>query len=143
MVDLNQISIKDYLRESQLFISRCIAAGTIVIVLLLVVTGRLVYLQIMNHDHYKTLSQDNRVKIEPLPPTRGLVFARNGEILAQNLPAYSLEIVPEKVEDLTATIQAISEIIPVSEEDIKLFHHLRKQSRRFDSIPVAGAPDRG
>jgi penicillin-binding protein 2 len=136
MVDLNQISIKDYLRESQLFVSRCIAAGTIVVLLMLAVIGRMVYLQIMLHDHYKTLSQDNRVKIEPLPPTRGLVFDRNGEVLAQNLPAYSLEIVPEKVEDLSATIQALSKIMPISEEDIKRFQQLRKQSRRFDSIPL-------
>jgi penicillin-binding protein 2 len=136
MVDLNQISIKDYLRESQLFFGRCIAAGVIVIILLLAVAARLVYLQIMHHDHYQTLSQDNRVKIQPLPPTRGLIFDRYGEVLAQNLPAYSLEIVPEKVSNLAATIQALSEIIPVSEEDIKQFHHLRKQRRRFDSIPL-------
>jgi penicillin-binding protein 2 len=136
MIDLNQISIKDYLRESQLFISRCIAAGGVVVLLLLAVVARLVYLQVMLHDHYKTLSQDNRVKIEPLPPTRGLVFDRNGEILAQNLPAYSLEIVPEKVDDLSATIQALSKIMPVTEEDTKRFQQLRKQSRRFDSIPL-------
>ncbi|MGD8587842.1 MAG: penicillin-binding protein 2 [Chromatiales bacterium] len=136
MIDLNQISLKDYLRESQLFISRCIVAGTIVVLLLLAVMGRLVYLQIMLHDHYKTLSQDNRVKIEPLPPTRGLVFDRNGEILAQNLPAYSLEIVPEKVDDLTSTIQALGKIMPITEEDVKRFQQLRKQSRRFDSIPL-------
>ena len=136
MIDINQISIKDYLRESRLFVGRCIAAGVVVVLLLLAVVGRLIYLQIINHDHYKTLSQDNRVKIEPLPPTRGLVFDRNGEILAQNLPAYSLEIVPEKVPDLTATIQALSKIIPVSEEDIKRFQQLRQQSRRFDSIPL-------
>ena len=136
MVDLNQISIKDYLRESQLFVSRCIAAGAIVVLLLLAVVGRMVYLQIMLHDHYKTLSQDNRVKIEPLPPTRGLVFDRNGEVLAQNLPAYSLEIIPEKVDDLKDTIQALSRIMPISEDDIKRFQQLRKQSRRFDSIPL-------
>jgi penicillin-binding protein 2 len=136
MVDLNQISLKDYLRESQLIVSRCISAGAIVVLLLLAVVGRLIYLQIVLHDHYTTLSQDNRVKLEPLPPTRGLVFDRNGAVLAQNLPAYSLEIVPEKVADLSATIQALSRIMPITEEDIKRFQQLRKQSRRFDSIPL-------
>jgi len=136
MVDLNQISLKDYLRESQLIVSRCISAGAIVVLLLLAVVGRLIYLQIVQHDHYTTLSQDNRVKLEPLPPTRGLVFDRDGAVLAQNLPAYSLEIVPEKVADLSATIQALGKIMPITEEDIKRFQQLRKQSRRFDSIPL-------
>ena len=129
-----QLSIKDYLHESQLFLSRAIAASAIVILLLLALTGRLIYLQVENHHHFKTLSQDNRVKIEPLPPTRGLIFDRNGEILAQNLPAYSLEIIPEKVADLAATIQSLSEIITVEEDDVNRFHKLRKQRRRFDSM---------
>lgn len=132
----HQISIKDYLRESQLFLSRAIVASAIVIILLLALAGRLVYLQVYSHYHYKTLSQDNRVKLEPLPPTRGLIFDRNGDILAQNLPAYSLEIIPEKADDLDATIQALSQIIPVDEEDKKRFEKLRRQRRRFDSIPL-------
>ena len=131
-----QISIKNYLRESQLFLSRAIAASVVVIILLLVLTGRLIYLQVQNHLHYKTLSQDNRVKLEPLPPTRGLIFDRNGKILAQNLPAYSLEITPEKAEDLEATIEALGKIIHIDEDDIKRFHKLRIQHRRFDSIPL-------
>ncbi len=131
-----QLSIKDYLRESQLFLSRSIVSLAIVIILLLVLTGRLIYLQVESHHHYKTLSQDNRVKIEPLPPTRGLIFDNNGEILAQNLPAYSLEIIPEKTADLALTIQSLSEIINVEAEDITRFHKLRKQRRRFDSIPL-------
>ncbi|MEN8168289.1 MAG: penicillin-binding protein 2 [Pseudomonadota bacterium] len=131
-----QISIKDYLHESQLFLSRAIVAAVLVIILLLVLAGRLIYLQVESHIHYKTLSQDNRVKIEPLPPTRGLIFDRNGEILAQNLPAYSLEITPEKAGELSATIQSLSEIIPVSEEDVQRFERLRRQRRRFDSIPL-------
>lgn len=132
----HQLSIKDYLHESQLFLSRTIAASAIVIILLLILTGRMIYLQIESHHHFKTLSQDNRVKIEPLPPTRGLIFDRNGEILAQNLPAYSLEIIPEKAGDLTDTIQSLSEIITVDEDEVKRFHKLRKQRRRFDSIPL-------
>jgi len=131
-----QLSIKDYLRESQLFLSRALAAATLVVLLLLLLVGRLVYLQIQNHAHYTTLSKDNRVKIEPLPPTRGLIFDHEGRILAQNLPAYSLEIVPEKAGDVDATIQALSRLIPIGEEDLKRFQRLRRQRRRFDSIPL-------
>ncbi|MEJ2609026.1 MAG: penicillin-binding protein 2 [Candidatus Thiodiazotropha sp.] len=131
-----QSSLKNYLHESQLFLERAIVSGTLVILLLGVLIGRLFYLQVENHDHYTTLSQDNRVKLEPLPPTRGLIFDRNGMILAQNLPAYSLEITPEKSPDLSATISHLSEIIPISKDDIQRFHRLRKHHRRFDSIPI-------
>ncbi|MES9829348.1 MAG: penicillin-binding protein 2 [Candidatus Thiodiazotropha sp.] len=131
-----QSSIKDYLHESQLFLGRAIASGTLVLLVLLILVGRLFYLQVENHDHYTTLSQDNRVKLEPLPPTRGLIYDRNGAILAQNLPAYSLEITPERTENLDHTIQKLSEIININEDDINRFHQLRKQRRRFDSIPI-------
>ncbi|MCG7875055.1 MAG: penicillin-binding protein 2 [Candidatus Thiodiazotropha taylori] len=131
-----QSSIKDYLHESQLFLGRAIASGTLVLLVLLILVGRLFYLQVENHDHYTTLSQDNRVKLEPLPPTRGLIYDRNGAILAQNLPAYSLEITPERTENLDHTIQELSEIIDITEDDINRFHELRKQRRRFDSIPI-------
>ncbi|MES9970857.1 MAG: penicillin-binding protein 2 [Candidatus Thiodiazotropha sp.] len=131
-----QSSIKDYLHESQLFLGRAIVSGTLVLLVLLILIGRLFYLQVENHDHYTTLSQDNRVKLEPLPPTRGLIYDRNGEILAQNLPAYSLEITPERTENLDHTIQKLSEIIDITDDDINRFHQLRKQRRRFDSIPI-------
>lgn len=131
-----QSSIKDYLHESQLFLGRAIVAGILVILALGILIGRLFYLQIENHAHFTTLSQDNRVKLEPLPPTRGLIFDRKGVILAQNLPAYSLEIIPEKTPDLPTTIQRLGEIISINEDDIQRFHRLRKQRRRFDSIPI-------
>ncbi|MEW8193446.1 MAG: penicillin-binding protein 2, partial [Candidatus Thiodiazotropha sp.] len=131
-----QSSIKDYLHESQLFLGRAIASGTLVLLVLLILIGRLFYLQVESHDHYTTLSQDNRVKLEPLPPTRGLIYDRKGAILAQNLPAYSLEITPERTENLDYTILKLSEIIDINEDDINRFHQLRKQRRRFDSIPI-------
>ena len=74
-----------------------IAAALIAILL-----GRLVHLQVLAHEHYITLSDDNRVKILPEPPNRGLIYDRNGILLAQNLPSYSLEITPEQVPDLEA-----------------------------------------
>ncbi|MCG8013392.1 MAG: penicillin-binding protein 2, partial [Candidatus Thiodiazotropha weberae] len=131
-----QSSLKDYLHESQLFLGRAIVSGTLVILALVALVGRLFFLQVENHEHFTTLSQDNRVKLEPLPPTRGLIFDRNGAILAQNLPAYSLEIIPEKTRNLTETIEQIGEIISITEDDIQRFHRLRKQRRRFDSIPI-------
>ncbi len=131
-----QASIKDHLYESQLFLGRAIVSGILVILVLGLLAGRMFYLQVASHEHFTTLSKDNRVKLQPLPPTRGLIYDHNGVILAQNLPAYSLEITPEKTPDIDATIRDLSEIIPISEDDIQRFQRLRKQHRRFDSIPL-------
>jgi penicillin-binding protein 2 len=131
-----QSSIKDHLYESQLFLSRAIVSGILVVIILLLIAGRMFYLQVANHEHFTTLSKDNRVKLEPLPPTRGLIYDRQGRILAQNLPAYSLEIVPEKTPDIDATIEALREIIEISDEHLARFQRLRRQHRRFDSIPL-------
>ncbi|RDH91875.1 MAG: penicillin-binding protein 2 [endosymbiont of Seepiophila jonesi] len=115
---------------------RIIVAAIIVTLTLLLLLTRMLYLQVLNHEHFTTLSLDNRVKLEPRPPTRGLIYDSHGTILAQNLPAYSLDITPEKTPDIAATIQALSEIIPINEDDRKRFKRLRQQRRRFDSIPI-------
>jgi penicillin-binding protein 2 len=130
------IAIKNYLHESQLFLGRAIVSAIIVIALLLALVLRLGYLQIVSHDHFTTLSQDNRVKLAPLAPTRGLIYDRNGVLLAQNVPAYSLEITPERVQDMQATLDGLGELIPISDDDRERFAELRKQGRRFDSIPI-------
>lgn len=131
-----QISIKDYLFESHLFFLRAVIGAIIVFIALSIVVVRMVNLQIVSHDHYRTLSQDNRVKTEPLPPTRGLIHDRNGNLLAQNLPVFSLEMTPEKVDDLEGTLNEIGKIIPISDDDRQRFMRLKKQRRRFDSIPI-------
>ncbi|MCW8944915.1 MAG: penicillin-binding protein 2 [Sedimenticola sp.] len=131
-----QSTLKDYLRESRLFRSRAIIAALIVLLLLLLLALHLSKLQIVDHTHFTTLSRDNRVKVEPLPPTRGLIYDRNGVILAQNLPTHSLEITPERVKDLEKTLQELSQLIPISENDIKRFRRLKSHQRRFESIPI-------
>lgn len=136
MALMPQIRLKDYLRESLLFRDRALVAGIAVVLLLLGLILRLINLQIVNHEHFITLSQDNRVKLQPLPPTRGLIYDRNGTILAQNLPTYSLEVTPERVQDMQQTLAGIGSIVTVSDSDRQRFERLRKQKRRFDSIPI-------
>ncbi len=131
-----QIAIKDQIREGQLFSSRAIIALIGIILTLLAIITRMMYLQIIGHEHYTTLSQNNRVSIQPLAPTRGLIFDRNGIILAQNLPTFTLEIIPERVEDIDLTIAELGQIIDISDNDISRFHERLKQKRRFQSIPL-------
>lgn len=131
------MQIKDHLREEQAFLSRAIIAALLVIAVLGALVMRLAQLQVVEHAHYTTLSKDNRVKLVPLPPTRGLVYDRNGILLALNRPAYSLELVPERVEgDIDATLERLGEYIEISEDDLERFHKLKRRKRRFDSVPV-------
>jgi len=131
------MQIKDHLREEQAFLSRAIVAALLIILALGALVMRLVQLQVVEHEHYTTLSKDNRVKLVPLPPTRGLVYDRNGILLAQNRPAYSLELVPERVEgDIDVTLERLGEYIEISEDDLERFHKLKRRKRRFDSVPV-------
>lgn len=127
---------KDPRAEVRLFAGRVLLAAVLVIAGLAAVTARLVYLQVYNADHFRTLSEDNRVRVEPLPPMRGLIYDRNGVLLADNVPFYSLEITPGKVGDIDETIAALSKIVSIDENDRQRFERLRRQHRRFDGVPI-------
>jgi penicillin-binding protein 2 len=129
-------TFKDHSGESQLFAARAVVAGILVLVAMLLVVGRLVQLQVENHEHFSTLSQDNRVRLEPLPPTRGLIYDASGILLANNYPSYSLEITIEKVDDLDATITELGRLVDIDEKDLRRFERLRKRRRRFEGVPL-------
>ncbi len=131
-----RITIKDHIRESRLFNTRILFSAVMVLLLVFLLLMRLFQLQIMDHEHFTTLSRDNRVKVEPLPPPRGLIYDRNGVILAQNLPVHSLEIIQERIADIDQTLADLGTIIQISEKDIERFQRLRRQRRRFESIPI-------
>ena len=130
------MQLKDTIRESQAFLNRTIVAGLLVALAVATLAWRMVQLQIIDHEHFTTLSRENRVKVLPLPPTRGLIYDRKGVLLAQNRPAYSLEITPEQVADVEETITELGRIIEIDEEDLERFRQLRKRKRRFDSVPI-------
>jgi len=127
---------KDHLGERHLFASRAVIAGVLVVLAVSAVVLKLASLQILDHAHYTTLSRDNRVKIEPLPPTRGLIYDAKGVLLAENYPSYSLEITPEKVDDLEGTIAELRRLVSIDDKDIKRFARLRNQRRRFEGVPI-------
>ena len=129
-------NLKDHFHETQIFNQRVLIAGLIMFFLLILLLSRLIFLQISNQEHYATLSDNNRVSIRPIPPTRGLIFDRNGVLLAQNLPSFTLEIIPEHVDDLNKTLDSLSQLISITKEDIKRFHKARRKKRRFDGVPL-------
>ncbi|TAN50325.1 MAG: penicillin-binding protein 2 [Methylococcaceae bacterium] len=131
-----QLTIRDNFLETRLFLNRIIAALVLVVLSSIGLVVRLVYLQVVGHEHYATLSRENYIKIAPLPPTRGLILDRNGEVLADNAPTYSLEIIPEQTTNLSATLEQLKELLHLSEEDVKRFQNLRLRHKGFESIPL-------
>lgn len=132
----SRLTIKDHFRETRLFNARAIIAFIFAALMIIVLIARLVYLQVVDHEIYSTLSEDNRFHIAPVPPTRGLIYDRNGVLLAQNLPSYTLEIMPERVRDMDETIRALRDLINISDSDLSQFHQQLKRSRPFKSIPI-------
>jgi len=128
--------IKDFWREQRLFEQRAIAAVVIIATLSLLLVGRLVWLQVVRYDYYTDLSQGNRVRIEPLPAPRGIIYDRQGLILAENQPAYQLELVPEQVPDLDATLQGLVRIGLLDADDVDDAKRTVRSRRPFDSVPI-------
>ncbi|NOX77140.1 MAG: penicillin-binding protein 2 [Gammaproteobacteria bacterium] len=129
-------ALKDHFRETRLFNNRAVIALAVVIAMLLVLLTRLADLQILKHDTYSVLSDNNRVHIRAVPPTRGLIFDRHGVLLAENLPSYSLELVVERIDDLDATIAALRKLVNISDEDIRRFKKRLKRERRHKAVSL-------
>jgi len=122
--------------EKQVFNLRLIVALFFIFILFSMLLGRLAYLQVSNYQHYSDLSQGNRIRIEPIPPNRGLIFDRNGVVLAENIPTFELVIIPEETQDLAATIEQIEQFITLTEEQKERFQRQRKRYRSFEKIPL-------
>ncbi len=133
---MNRIALDDHFREIGLFRSRVLAAVIFFTLLIGVLVSRLVWLQVSQHEHFTTLAEDNRVKISAIPPTRGLIFDRNGVVLADNLPSYALELTPEQIDDIDETLATLGEIINISALDIKRFKRLKHRKRSFQGVPL-------
>ena len=128
--------IKDHYSERRLFIGRVAMAATIGLLLLGAVVVRLVQLQIFDHEMFAEQSQGNRFRIEAVPPTRGLIFDRKGRVLAENLPAYQLELIPEQVDDLGDTLTRLAELELIAAEDIEHFRELARSGPRFKPVTL-------
>ena len=128
--------IKDHHSEKRLFVSRIILAAVISVLLLGVVVARLVQLQVRDYELFAEKSQGNRVRIEAIPPTRGLILDRRGRVLAENLPAYQLELIPEQVPDLQDTLARLAAIGLIRSEDIPRFNGLSQTAPRFKPVTL-------
>lgn len=131
-----KFAVKDTLAENRVFLSRVVAAFTFMFLLTLGLVARLIYLQVVGHEHYAMLAKDNRIKIAPLPPTRGIIYDRHGRILAENLPSYSLELIPEQIKDLDETLAKLQQLLDISDEQIEQFDKQRRRRKSFSGTPL-------
>jgi penicillin-binding protein 2 len=122
--------------EQRLFISRFKFLGVILSMMFLLLLLRLAYLEIHLFKRYNLLSNKNQFNILSIPPTRGLIYDRNGLLLAKNIPVFSLEILPEKAKNIDGLLEKIGKLITLRDDDIASFRRGLKQHRAFDLIPL-------
>ena len=111
-------------------------AAVAVLVAFGVLLGRFIWLQVIQHDFYRTRAEDNRIALIPIVPNRGVITDRNGVVLARNYSAFTLEITPSQTGNLEETINALAEIIDVQPKDRKRFKRLLDEAKNFESIPI-------
>ena len=133
---MGTVRIKDHWGEQRMFERRALAAAFIIAALTLILVGRLVVLQVARYDYYADLSQGNRVRVEPLPAQRGLILDRNLQVLAENHPAFQLELVRERVPDVEATLKRLIEVGVLEADELDDTRKLVRSRRSFESVPI-------
>lgn len=133
---MNQ-SFKNYRNESQNQLFRLKLLMAILVILSLILILRLAFLQISQFKRYQTLSLKNQMSLYPIAPPRGVILDRNGVLLAENIPVYALELIPEHVKNLKDTLAKLQTILPsITDEDLKQFYRAKFQNRSYASIPI-------
>ena len=126
----------DHSFEASIFKFRVIVAAILCMLMLAGLLFRLAWLQIIDYDHFADLSENNRIRLMELPPTRGLIYDRNGVILAENKPTFHLELIPEQVDDMEATLKGLAEIVDISETEIDQFKKQLRINRSFQRLSL-------
>lgn len=136
----SQGAIKDDGDERRLFGHRAWIGFILIVLCMLVLLVRYVWLQVYAFDSFSTRSENNRVTVRPVVPNRGIIYDRRGRVIAENRPAYRLEIIPEKVPGklpgLEALLNELSSLIDLDENDREAFHKSRGNFREFDGVPL-------
>jgi len=133
---INDAAFSDPARDRRIFTGRLLIAGLAAIVLTSIVLYRYFDLQVTRHQDFATHSDNNRVHVRPAAPSRGLIYDRNGELLADNRPSYSLSIIRERSEDLEQLLLQISSLIDISSDDIERFEKRLKRRKPYEHTPL-------
>ncbi len=128
--------LREARHEAATFRRRAIAGLLIIIACLAALGARFAYLQVDRHDEFSARSEANRVLTRPLAPARGLIYDRNGVLLAENVAAFRLEVTPEQVEDMPRLLARLGQVVPLSEDDLTRFDAQRQGKRSYQSVPL-------
>lgn len=129
-------TFKNHSAEISLFSRRVLCAVAIVLLLVGFLFGRLIYLQVFQRQVYTTLSDKNQLDFIPIDPNRGLIYDRNGILLADNVPTFSLDVVPEHIKNFNQALQELQQIIAISPDDMKQYRRALKQQRSATGVPL-------
>lgn len=131
------IRIKDHEKDARLVRGRVVFGAIAVVCLIGVLIARLYFLQVIQYEYHSTLSENNRVHVQPIPPTRGLIFDRNGVVIADNRPSFSLSMTRERSGDWQQVLDVIVEVLQLTPEDRVIFEKRMRQGRRpFEPVPI-------
>ena len=130
------MTIHDHAAEASLFKRRALFTFVCVLVMVSILLTNLYQLQIEDYKDFSTRSNENRIRVVPVPPSRGLIYDRNGQLLAENRPFYSLQVLPEKVKNIDETLAKLKSIIPLTEDEIDSFKESLKYHRRFKPLAL-------
>lgn len=131
------IQLKDHEKDAVLVRRRVIVGLAFVLLLIGVLVSRMYYLQVVQFEHHSTLSENNRVHVQPIPPNRGLIFDRKGRVIADNRPSFSLTVTRERAGDWKTVLDGVVEVLELSEEERGLFEKRVLQGRRpFEPVPI-------
>jgi penicillin-binding protein 2 len=128
--------IKNREAEVVIFRRRALFAGAMILIAFVVLAGRFVWLQVVRYDHYHTQAESNRISVVPVVPNRGLITDRNGEVLAANYSAFTLEVTPSRVKNLDAALDQLDKVIDIQQKDRRRLKRLMEESKNFESLPV-------
>ncbi len=131
------IQLKDHEKDALLVRRRVIVGLAFVLALIGVLVARMYYLQVVQFEHHSTLSENNRVHVQPIPPNRGLIFDRQGRVIADNRPSFSLTVTRERAGDWRVVLDSVVELLELGEEERGLFEKRVLQGRRpFEPVPI-------
>jgi penicillin-binding protein 2 len=133
---LSSPELKNPERELYYFRRRLTIAAGLILLVFGGLLGRFVYLQVIQHRHYQTLAESNRIAIVPIVPNRGVITDRNGVVLAQSYSAYTLEVTPSRVRNLDETIDGLAGLVDIQPRDRKRFKRLLEESKNLESVPL-------
>jgi penicillin-binding protein 2 len=128
--------LKDQALEGRQFSARALTAFLIILAAIFLLSLRYAYLQVINYEEFTARSINNQVRIVPVAPNRGLIYDRRGRTIAENRPAYRLELVPEKVDDVEQAVETLGLIVDLPDDAFEKFQNSRKRHRNFDSVPL-------